>query len=576
MISTTPTTERGKRKKDGNACVYCRTVFTYPKRLLTHEAKCAKREKLLNTSGFRRGVNDAGKTSLKKARVGYSCIKCGQVFKNFKIGKMIFHKCSNPKMRKTKKKMDRCQKLYSKIDMNNASRKVKKDLSCFTCGKIFPSKELCFAHYRKKFCKNRVDNSVKNQGFYRCNICHKYYKLHSALQRHLRTHAYNDSIMKKMAKKSSNLRGGGRILSASDDSNDSSDDDTTPLSHLSGNEPILPETWGWSTHTVNLNTPDFDGDLLNDLINREIKSQIEERRKTIRRDADDDVDEVRAGGDRFDLLFDERYSTLSMIAVLKVMFYKVNLGADLGETNQNTSQRRKPIATKKNQNRDDHEVIIDAYFHSSPAKLLEGNIEEEVRLIIENFDLQIDEYTNMKSGLKLFKVAQCELNFYNYESMWGGRLNEGIPPHCYTTLHALYDRGKILHISTDKIGEYLNYSGEKDVYTDNCFKHVLAGFNYIKSGYETQRIPTEFESGTGYVLKHYTEIHVRDVMRVELEAQSLAKYDFSMCFDGGRAMRLNDISKFYRVNHEKNGNAMPYINVFTLEYVDESDFGSRL
>ena len=57
--------------------------------------------------------------------------------------------------------------------------------------------------------------------------------------------------------------------------------------------------------------------------------------------------------------------------------------------------------------RDENETIVDAYFHSSPARLLDGNIEEELHLIIENFALQIDEYTNMRSGLKLFQVNQC-------------------------------------------------------------------------------------------------------------------------------------------------------------------------
>ena len=63
-------------------------------------------------------------------------------------------------------------------------------------------------------------------------------------------------------------------------------------------------------------------------------------------------------------------------------------------------------------------------------------------------------------------------------------------------------------------------------------------------------------------------MHVKDIMKVEQQEKSLVKYDFSMCFNEGQPMRLDDVPKFYRSNYEKNLSNMPYINVFTLEYID--------
>ena len=131
-----------------------------------------------------------------------------------------------------------------------------------------------------------------------------------------------------------------------------------------------------------------------------------------------------------DLEDDEQFSTLSMIANLKVYFYKLNLGASLGRKNQ-TDKVKKNLS----ENNDEDETIVDAYFHSSPVRLLSGNLKEEVHFIVDNFKQQVEEYTTLKSGLKLFKVSQCELNFYIYKSLVGESDEEAaIPSHMFMTL----------------------------------------------------------------------------------------------------------------------------------------------
>ena len=114
-----------------------------------------------------------------------------------------------------------------------------------------------------------------------------------------------------------------------------------------------------------------------------------------------------------------------MIANLKVLFYKLDLGAQLGKKNQ-TTERAKPLPLQNNSNNED-ETVVDAYFHSSPVRLLSGNLVEEVHFIVDNFSMQVDEYTTLKSGMKLFNVSQCELSFYDYKSMVGGSDREEIP-----------------------------------------------------------------------------------------------------------------------------------------------------
>ena len=294
------------------------------------------------------------------------------------------------------------------------------------------------------------------------------------------------------------------------------------------------------------------------LILTEIKSVISTRRHLIRE------------GRRHVSEYDEestKFSTLSMIANLKVLFYKLDLGAQLGKKNQ-TTERTKPLPLQNNSNNED-ETVVDAYFHSSPVRLLSGNLVEEVHFIVDNFSMQVDEYTTLKSGMKLFNVSQCELSFYDYKSMVGGSDREEIPEHVHMTLYALYSHGKLLHISYDNINAYIMKNGEtSNVYTDNCFAHVLAACYYLKEGYSSEDIPVNVDASTGYVLDKYTQLNVKDIMCVEKVRQHLKNFDFSMCENNGRPMLLEDVGKFYKQNYEKNCNVMPIINVFKLDYVD--------
>ena len=77
-------------------------------------------------------------------------------------------------------------------------------------------------------------------------------------------------------------------------------------------------------------------------------------------------------------------------------------------------------------------------------------------------------------------------------------------------------------ISYDFIADYIiqNELEKCNDFRDNCFKHVLAAFHYIKTCHPTQHLPTQFEGGSGFVLKSYTQVHVKDIMKVEQREKS--------------------------------------------------------
>ena len=113
--------------------------------------------------------------------------------------------------------------------------------------------------------------------------------------------------------------------------------------------PILPNRWEWTTHMlISLNTPDFDGKLIARLA--EIKSEISERKRIIQ---NEDNDESPT-----DLEDDEQFSTLSMIANLKVYFYKLDLGASLGKKNQTAKVRKHYLVSSNVENDEDKNVKI--------------------------------------------------------------------------------------------------------------------------------------------------------------------------------------------------------------------------
>ena len=559
------------KKKMVFVCPSCNKEYLNRKCFTKHKIVCGKQEKQLNLKGFRRKPlpsNDQRETR-RKGKFEYICTRCGKSFLRFKSDRLVFHQCSE----KLKTKRDLEKNLYKQVVLSKKDIGKHGKNKCFNCGKIFPNEVMCFEHYRKKNCRQKNINNAMYR-YYKCNCCGKYYALLSILKRHLRDHMHKKSI-KEILKKGSVLRGGGGDASQDHTNNasprvDDSEENDIPLAHLAGNDPILPEKWGWTVHVINLNTPQFDSALLSRLIINEIKSQISARRHFLRNEiidnGDEDSDEDEE--DVFDLKKDSRFSTLSMIALLKVYFYKMKLSANLGEEKQN-NKHRKPLPTEQDKSQDEDETIVDAYFHSNPVRLLTAGLEEEVHFIVENFSQQIDEYTELQSGLRLFQVSQCELSFYTYEAMSGSHSEEKIPPHCYMTLHALYSHGKILHISYENISHHIAIE-VNDVYSWNCFSHVLSTFNYLKLGNEATEIPIQYEGGSGFILKRYSQVHVKDVMTVEKHTKSLKAYDFSMCSNEGRPMLLEDVPKFYRANYEMNKDT-PIINVFKLDYIDATD-----
>ena len=338
--------------------------------------------------------------------------------------------------------MNRYTNSYTRvvIDKTRISRRKFKGRICHNCKKIFPSKELCYNHYKRKLCKKRKNQPQHHQQqlqhhFYKCNICGAYYEMYSILQRHMREHAYMKRIGKKLGisglKNTARLRGGGspsqrrqrqrqrrrrgeegeagdehsigrnnvdgpsssRQRSPSLSSND--ENDNVPLMHLTqqNNEPVLPARWGWTTHILTLNTSDFDSELLSKLMLAEIKSEISERKKIIRHEHDidatgntsnndnDDDDNDDNDSSNEDLENDERFFTLSMIATLKVYFYKLDLGTSLGKNNQTTKVK---VRTNGGEH-DDNETLVNVYFHSSSVRLFSEKLKKEIHLIIDNF-----------------------------------------------------------------------------------------------------------------------------------------------------------------------------------------------
>ena len=598
-----------KHKCDGepvvSTCSHCNKEYLNKKCLEKHAKLCSKRKSWLKSKGFERKRSSqkknerdqkSGVTNLKKnsSKFEYSCSKCHYRFHRFSVNKIAFHRCASEKMKKVKREMNQYENLFTKIKLHR--NKMKKNRTdgclCYNCGKVFPTREMCFKHYSSGKCNRKKWKNPKKQDiYYKCNFCGVHYEMISVLRRHLRDHAYEKRMLKKLGLgKVGQLRGGGNKSSMStsaendapgpsglrqnrrDNESSSEDDEDIPLLHLVGNNPILPEKWGWTTHIIMINTPDFDGDLLVRLILSEIKSQISERKRKIRREINDGGDSPGPSSSSDDseeeLENDDRFSTLSMIANLKVYFYKVNIGASLGANNQ-TTDRKKHLSPKNLETGED-DTLVDAYFHSSPVRLLSGNLEEEIYFIVENFMQQVDEYTTLKSGMKLFRVDNCELNFYNYKSMVGGK-EEKIPSHCYMTLHALYSHGKILDISYENISNRVMEEGEEiDIYTNNCFAHVLAAYDYLDDGYFVDNIPIRLDAQSGFIFDKYTQLHVKELMEVEKVNQYLQKYDFSMCSNSGRPMMLDDISKFYRMNYDRD-NTIPFINIFKLEHLDVVD-----
>ena len=554
-------------------------------------------EKKKAASAAPRRASDAGRQRGGASKVEYVCNKCGCRFKRLAVSKMTFHRCVDKEMSSAKKQMDSNKNYYTKVVLTdgNMSKRRLKDRECFGCGKLFPTKEKCYVHstHCKKKRRDRTRRGRRRHEYFKCNFCGAYFELFAVLQRHLRDHAYEKRMAKKLGvgrDAAIRLRGGGGENRAAvrrddvpgpssrrDDGSTSGSDDDVPLAHLvDDNRPIIPERWGWTTHVITLQTPDFDGELLVRLMLEEIESQISERKRLIRREnADRDGPPSSSGeelSDDDELKSDARFSTLSMIATLKVYFYKIDLGSALGEKKQ-TIERKRPFPRSggADAGEEEDETLVDAYFHSSPVRLLSGNLKAEVHYIVENFMLQVDEYTTLKSGMKLFQVSQCELNFYNFKSMVGGK-GEEIPSHCHVTLHALYSHGKILHISYDNVSARIrDLDGEtSDVYTDNCFAHVLAAHSYLKNGYAAKNVAVRTDGVTGCVLDKYTEVHVKDVMDAKKNERGSREYDFSACVNEGRPMLIEDVGKFYKSNYEKD-KTMPLINVFKLDYSNSDD-----
>ena len=165
------------------------------------------------------------------------------------------------------------------------------------------------------------------------------------------------------------------------------ENDNVPLMHLTqqDNDPVLPARWGWTTHILTLNTSDFDSELLSKLMLAEIKSEIFERKQIIPNELNDDAN-GNSPNDNVDsynkeLGNDKRFFTLSMIATLKVYFYKLDLGTSLGKNNQTTKVK---VRTNGGEH-DDNETLVNVYFHSSSVRLFSGKLKEEIHLIVDNF-----------------------------------------------------------------------------------------------------------------------------------------------------------------------------------------------
>ena len=166
VISVQKHLVRHKCRKDNNSriksCPFCKKKYKNRQDCLDQHIKvCSKRNKWLNSMGFRMENIPLADRNTSSERFGYVCVKCGCRFKRLHIDRIAFHRCTN-KIMKVKRNMNRYTNSYTKvvIDKTRISRRKFEGRICHNCKKIFPSRELCFNHYKRKLCK-KVNLSVK-------------------------------------------------------------------------------------------------------------------------------------------------------------------------------------------------------------------------------------------------------------------------------------------------------------------------------------------------------------------------------------------------------------------------------
>ena len=186
-------------------CRFCGLGFRFPKKFTAHEPKCGAMRRLRATRarecGFRTRTSVEEKT--EKIETSYVCERCGISRRKFDAVFLSFHRCSRSKSTSA------YDALCSEIDLDSAAHRrfAKK---CFRCGSLFPTDERLFHHYRQRRCKKRrVGSTGKNNVYFKCEACNEYYKFRSTFRRHLRAHAFDRRVMKRLLKTTPSVRGGG-------------------------------------------------------------------------------------------------------------------------------------------------------------------------------------------------------------------------------------------------------------------------------------------------------------------------------------------------------------------------------
>ena len=526
-------------------CKYCNIRYKNKSRVKHHEKMCEKknfRDYMENTT-FLPTVQASGYR--RKHSIIAKCAKCGLEIKQFNKDKLFFHKCKR-----------------EKPALNNFKEVsfTKKNAvgHCFKCGKVFPELHMLYYHVRNDHCQRKKQKSIKRKTkedrnpknrYFKCLICHKHYEMYSIMQRHLQHHRYNGEKLMRGGSGGGGNSGGSSGTAPGSSTSVANDDIRT--------EKLDPEKWGWSEIQLQLDLTTFQSAEIEKLLLTEIRNETFRRKAMFGKnndegDYDADSSENDEGAENESLSRDQ--ATLSVIAVMTVWFNKMLTPS--------------PSSTSSGDISAEEPTLVDAYFTSAPVRLLRGNVRDDIRFMVENFQDQISEYTSLKSGMTLALIEKIDLSFYHYKGLIGGSVGESL---FYLLPSELYLRGKVINITYNHIEQAVK-NEMHPAYVHSCFHHVILAHEFLKMGNKVTNIPTRLDECGAIVSDSYMELSIQSLLELDKSKEILKKFDWSVCRNEGKPMYLEDVRQFCKANADK-----IKVNLFQLERktTDQKLFNKR-